>query len=282
MILTGGFGKASPATSVVVMKGKKENNLKNFGFAFPVGSPHVSRTMMLAELGILLDYTNDARTSREEYSRAIIEANCLGKRTVKNRLISRRYLVELYSLDPNFLLFRALLFFWQRDPFGRSLVALLCVYARDPLLSASAKYILPLVEGSSITRQSMEAYLDSLAPGRYSPGKLASNAKNLNSTWTQSGHLGGRFPKTRKRATPTVGSVSYALLLGYLTGERGEGLFKTDYVKILDCSFERAIELTEDASRRGWIVCKRVGDVVEVLFPNLINAQEMEWLREQS
>jgi len=25
-----------------------------------------------------------------------------------------------------------------------------------------------------------------------------------------------------------------------------------------------------------------VGDVIEVLFPNLINQEEMEWLREQS
>ncbi|MBU4326272.1 MAG: hypothetical protein KKB91_00810, partial [Proteobacteria bacterium] len=84
------------------------------------------------------------------------------------------------------------------------------------------------------------------------------------------------------RALPTAGSVSYALLLGYLTGVRGESLFKTDYAKLLDCSFEKAIELTAEASRKGWIVFKRVGDVIEVLFPNLINEQEMEWLREQN
>ena len=51
---------------------------------------------------------------------------------------------------------------------------------------------------------------------------------------------------------------------------------------MLDCSFDKAIELAEEASRKGWIVFKRVGDVIEVLFPNLINEQEMEWLREQS
>ncbi|OGR01706.1 MAG: hypothetical protein A2511_00985 [Deltaproteobacteria bacterium RIFOXYD12_FULL_50_9] len=264
------------------MTATKNDNLKKFGFAFPAGSPHVSRTMMLEELSILLDYMNDASASRDDYGRAIIEANCLGKRTGKNRLISRRYLVELYSLAPNLLLFRALLFFWQRDKAGRSLIALLCAYARDPLLSASAKYILPLPAGSLVNRQSMETYLDTLAPGRYSLGKLASNAKNLNSTWTQTGHLVGRSSKIRNRAVPTVGSVSYALLLGYLIGERGVGLFQTDYVKLLDCSFERAIELAEDASRRGWIILKRMGDVIEVAFPNLITAEEMGWVREQS
>jgi hypothetical protein len=128
----------------------------------------------------------------------------------------------------------------------------------------------------------MEVFLENLAPGRYSPGKLASNAKNLNATWTQSGHLKGKSNKTRARANPTAGSVSYAVLLGYLTGVRGQSLFQTEYTKLLDCTFDTAIELAEEASRKGWIVFKRVGDVIEVLFPNLINQEEMEWLRGQS
>lgn len=260
----------------------KKNKLKKFGFSFPAGSAHVSRTMMFAELGTLLDHFNASDSSRAEYIRAIVEDNCLAKRTDKNRIISKRYLLELYSLDPNMLLFRSLLFFWKRDPGGRHLIALLCAYARDPLLRASAKYVLPLDEGVSATRESMEEFLDSLDPGRYSPGKLASNAKNLNSTWTQSGHLNGRTRKIRSKATPTAGCLSYALLLGYLTGIRGRALFTSEYVKLLDCSLEKAVELAEEASRKGWIVFKRVGDVIEVLFPNLINEQELEWLREQS
>jgi hypothetical protein len=80
----------------------------------------------------------------------------------------------------------------------------------------------------------------------------------------------------------TPGTVSFALLLGYVRGLRGESLLKSDYTRMLDCSFDRTIELAEDASRRGWISLKRVGQVVEVLFPNLISAQEMEWLREQN
>lgn len=264
------------------MTENEKAKLKSFGFAFPLGSPHVSRTMMMAELGLLLDYKDDPATSKAEYIRAIVEDNCLGKRTEKNRVISKRYLAELYSLDVDFLLFRALLFFWKRDPAGRPLLALMCAYARDALLRASAIYVVPLAEGSLVTRQTMEDYLEQLDPGRYSTGKLASNAKNLNSTWTQSGHLVGRINKIRSSVVPTPGNASYALLLGYLAGARGMALFNTDYAKLLDCSYERAIELAAEASRKGWIVFKRVGDVVEVLFPNLINAQEMERLREQS
>ena len=260
----------------------KKNNLARFGFAFPAGSPHVSRTMMLAELTLLLDYVQDSAATKTDYIKAIVEDNCLNKRTEKNRLISKRYLVELYALDPELLLFRALLFYWRRDPACRPLLALLCAYARDSMLRASSRYILPMPEGIAVTRESTEEFLDSLAPGRYSTGKLASNAKNINSTWTQSGHLHGRTNKKRAHPVATEGSTSYALLLAYLTGMRGSNLFRGEYVKLLDCSFDLALELTQGASRKGWLVCKRVGDVIEVLFPNLISEQEMEWLREQS
>ncbi|ADH86836.1 hypothetical protein [Desulfurivibrio alkaliphilus] len=260
---------------------RKKDNLASFGFAFPAGSPHVSRTMMLAELTLLLDYVQDPAASRADYIQAIVEDNCLNKRTERNRLISKRYLLELYALDHELLLFRALLFYWRRDPAGRPLLALLCAYARDSLLRASSRYILPLPAGAAVTRESTEEFLDSLAPGRYSPGKLASNAKNINSTWTQSGHLRGRTNKKRSHPTTTSGPLAYALLLAYLTGVRGSSLFHGEYVKLLDCSFDRAVALAQEASQRGWLVCKRVGDVIEVLFPNLINEQEMGWLREQ-
>ena len=45
---------------------------------------------------------------------------------------------------------------------------------------------------------------------------------------------------------------------------------------------EESIELSVEASRKGWIVLKRLGSVIEVLFPNLLSNQEMEWVREQS
>ena len=96
------------------------------------------------------------------------------------------------------------------------------------------------------------------------------------------GHLSGRARKIRERSSATPGSVSLALLMGYLSGLRGESLFNSEYTRLLDCSFDKTIELAEDASRRGWVSLKRVGQVVEVLFPNLITAQEMEWLREQN
>ncbi len=277
-----GYAQVAQLRQVVNMAKRSNEKLKRFGFAFPFGSPHVSRTMMLAELTGLIEFVADSEAPKDRYIKAIVEENCLAKRTEKNRQITKRYLVELYTLDVRLLVFRALLIFWYRDKKAWPLLALLCAYIRDPLLQDSSEFILPLCENTSVSREDMETYMDDKHPGRYSPKKLASNAKNLNSTWTQSGHLHGRVKKIRSRAEPTAGSVSYALLLGYVTGVRGESLFRTRYIKLLDCSFERAIELAEEASRKGWIVFKRVGDVMEVLFPNLLSAQEMEWIREQN
>ncbi len=256
--------------------------LERYGFSYERGGVHNSRTMMLAELCALFSYVDKADAPRSEYLEAIQTVNCLGKRSGKTRTLTYRHLVDLYALDPHVMLFRALRFFWQRDVDGRPLLAVLCAFSRDPIFRATAPYILGFQEGATVARESLEEFIDNQEPGRFSKATLKSTAQNINSSWTKSGHLAGRVRKVRAHAVGTPGAVSFALLLGYVSGLRGESLFMSDFTRMLDCSLERAIELAEDASRRGWISLKRVGQVVEVLFPNLITAQEMEWLREQN
>ncbi len=262
------------------VENKHNKKLERLGFSYERGGVHTARTMMLAELRALLSFVDRSDAAKADYLEAIQTANCLGKRSGKTRTLTFRHLADLYALDTNFLVFRALRFFWDRDVAGQPLLAALCAYTRDPLLRATAPFVLCFQEGGTITRESMEDLIDEQEPGRFSKATLKSTAQNINSSWTQSGHLAGRARKVRVRAMATSGAVSVALLLGYVTGLRGESLFKSDYTKLLDCSFEKTIELAEDASRRGWISFKRVGQVVEVLFPHLITMQEMEWLRE--
>ena len=261
---------------------KKNRHLARFGFSFERGGAHTSRTMMLEDLIALLTYVERPDADKRDYVQAIGDENCLGKRSGKTRSLTYRHLVDLYSLDRTNVIFRSLLYLWNRDLDSRPLLALLCTYARDSIFRSTAAFILKFPEGSTITRESLEEFIDSQEPGRFSKATLRSTAQNINSTWTKSGHLLGRVRKVRARANPTAGSVSYALLLGYLTGVRGQALFQSEYIKLLDRTFDKAIELAEEASRRGWIVFKRVSDVIEVLFPNLINQEEMEWLREQN
>ena len=157
---------------------------------------------------------------------------------------------DLYSLDPNLALIRALRFFWQRDIDGQPLLAALSAYARDPIFRATAPFILNFHEGATILRVALEEFIDHQEPGRFSKATLKSTAQNINSSWTQAGHLSGRARKIRERSSATPGSVSLALLMGYLSGLRGESLFNSEYTRLLDCSFDKTIELAEDASRR--------------------------------
>lgn len=243
---------------------------------------HTARTMMLEDLKLLLSYVNNPDASKKDYLKAIEEDNCLGKRSGKTRKLTCKHLIELYSLDPSITIFRALRYFWERDSDGQPLLALICAYSRDALLRMSAPFIIHHKSGEIVNRESLEVHIEKKFTDRFSEATLKSLAQNLNSTWTKSGHLKGKAKKVRARASATPGSVSYALFLGYLAGVRGEELFKTWYVRLLDCPIDRSIELAEEASRRGWIIFKRVGDVVEILFPNLLTEQEREWIREQN
>lgn len=262
-------------------KAESQDVLPRFGFSSQRGS-HNARTIMLEELGILLAYVDNPDAKKEEYLEAIKEANCLGKRSGKTRELSARHLMTLYGLDPDLTIFRALLYLWFRDTEAQPLLALLCSYARDGILRMSAPFILTTPEGGFVSTLTMSEFIENERSGSYSKTTLKSTAQNLNSSWTKSGHLIGRVKKVRTKPQLTPGAAVFALLLGYLNGVRGESLFETEYAKLLDCPRDRIIELAETAARRGWIVFKKVGDVIEVLFPNNITPAEMELVREQS
>lgn len=256
--------------------------LSRFGFRLEKGNTHAARSMMLDELQALLSSVRNPDSSKSDYRKAIVEENCLGKRSEETRKITYMHLGFLYGLDPSTTTFRALRYFWDRDVSGRPLLALLSAYARDGLVRTSAPLVLPLADGETFRKEKLEEYINKDNPNRFSEVTLRSVVRNLGATWTKSGHLVENENKVRTRAQATTGATAYGLFLGYLCGVRGEALFSTEFTKLLDCSSARAVELAEEASRRGWIVFKRIGKVMEVQFPNLLNAQEREWIHEQN
>jgi len=267
---------AMPSNNII------KKNIAYFGFKTKSGSTHLARTIMLEDLEVLLAHVDDPKAEKAAYIRAIEKENCLGKRSGITRALTTKHLTTLYGLDPTIPLFKVLLFFWRRDCEGHPLLALLCAHARDRLLQISAPFILKLNEGTPIFREELETYIENVAPDRFSDATLTSLAQNINASWTKSGHLKGRVKKIRVRARPTPGAVAYALFLGYLGGHRGPSLFQSEYARLLDCTVEHAMELAEQASQKGWIVFKRIGDVMEVQFPHLLNQTDMERIREQS
>ena len=72
--------------------------LDKAGCKLTSGGAHISRTMMLSELGAVL--TNVPQGSGpHDYHKAILQKNVLGKTTDSTRQKSLRHLRELYSLD---------------------------------------------------------------------------------------------------------------------------------------------------------------------------------------
>jgi hypothetical protein len=236
----------------------------------PIGT-HLSRTLMLTDLRRLLDYS-PATAEAATYRAAVIDENVLLKPTATTRRISFSRLRDLYILDPEVLLFQVLRELWYEDAEAQPLLALLCALARDVLLRSTAEQLVALPIGSPITPDQLAAIAQRAFPDRYSAASLSSLGRNLASSWQQSGHLAGKLNKVRARAICRPSDVVYALLLGYVTGSRGEGLFHTLWARVLDSSPHSLYEQAQVAAQRGWIEYRRAGDVVEVGFRHLMRS----------
>ena len=157
---------------------------------------------------------------------------------------------------------------------------MLCALARDPILRLTTNHILDAEVGAVITPEEIEGILQREVPGRFSESSVRSIARNVLSSWTQSGHLTGRLRKVRTRANATPGSTAYALFLGYLEGRRAQRLFSSVWARLLDAPTERLLDFARAASRRGWLDFRSVGSVIEVRFPDLLDPEEEELLHE--
>lgn len=258
------------------------NLLIQFGFNLNENSTHTARTIMLNELTILLDWVSKTHALRSTYISSILEDNCLQKRSISNRKITTRHLIDLYSLDTSTTVFRSLRYLWSRDEISRPLLAYLCASTRDSILHDMAMKVVELPIGARIASEDTSRWLDEKYAGRFSKVTVRSIAKNLNSTWTQAGYLEGKVTKSKTKPIVAAGSVAYALFLAYLSGSRGTELFESKYVKMLNSSTPDIISLAHDASQRGWITFNRIGDVVDIRFTNFLNQLEMEWVLEQN
>lgn len=275
-----GCAKVVQVKEVMTMPDPTIKKLSRFGFSFEKGSIQLKRTMMLKELVDVFDFVQNANAATDVYFDAIYNENCTGKKSGTTRKATAHALKKFYLLDPSFCIFRALRFFWERDVVGRALTAFLCAFVKDSILRETTDYVLGLSQEDVASKDDLYEHIERVFPDRFSPVMRASLARNLLSSWTQAGYLKGRRKKVRQRPEVSPGSVSFALLLGYLVGERGEMIFSSRYAKLLDCPAEQAFNMAEDASRRGWLVFKRVGNVIEVAFPSLLTSEEMGWLRE--
>jgi hypothetical protein len=257
------------------------DRLSRLGFKLGKGGAHAARSMMLADLERVMTAAG-SEAGKEDYRREIVDTNVLSKRTVRNRRLSYKHLRELYALDPSVCLFRAFRTLWMHDAAGRPVLALQLALGRDALLRVSAPYILGTVLGDNVTSEETGALLAREDKSRFSVASLKSFVRNIHGTWTQAGFLKGKVHKLR--ASPSIGptNVAYALFMSHLDGFEAPRLFSSDWVRVLDQTRERLIELTQSAAQRGLLVFRRTGDVMEIRFPGYLTAEEETWLNEQA
>jgi len=223
---------------------------------------------MFEELSHLFLNANP-KSTRADYTSAIIEENCLGKQTSATRRLTNQRLGELYGLDLSIPIFRVFRSLWNLDQDGQRLLTLLCAVARDPLLSATTSSILSLPSGAEFLRDQMKTALRRTTRDRLNEGVLNKVIRNAASSWTQSGHLDGRTFKKRRSVRPTPANVAFALYLAYATGFRGMNLFNSGWIALLDCYPSAGRDLALEAKRQGFIDLNIAGDVLDINFNRL-------------
>ena len=142
---------------------------------------------MFSELAVILDAL-DVTAAKEDFRRSIIDENLLAKKTVATRRATFQRLSELYAFDNDTLAFRVFRQFWDYGKDGRSLLAILCAAARDPLLRGTADVVLNTPVGEVVAKESIKAALRERTGERFNDSSLDKIARNAASSWTQSGH----------------------------------------------------------------------------------------------
>ena len=212
------------------------------------GGTHTSRTIMVRELGRVLELPSPPE-DRAGYAHAIVEENLLGKETHATRRLTNTRLGELYLLNPEVRAFRFLRTLAYRDPAAVPLLALLLALGRDPLLRASAQVVLPLHDGDELSRAALQTAIKNGAEDRLKPETQQKVARNVASSWTQSGHLTGRTFKTRRLVEPQPAAVVMALWLATQAGLSDTEALKSGWTMALDCGYRRALDLAIAARR---------------------------------
>ena len=246
----------------------------HIGARFGDRGTHTSRTMMRAELTeAFLSLPADAH--REDYTEAIIGENVLGKVTHATRKLTNQRLAELYGLSPQIPLFAVLRRLWDIDQVGRPLLATLVALARDPLFRASAATILSLPVGSELSRSLLVNNMRVAVGDRLNDSILDKVARNLASSWTQSGHLRGRVRKVRQRVEATPASAAFALWIANAQGYQDSRALTTFWTNVLDVQGHELVDLTLMAKQRGLLHAQMGGGIIEIdtspLYPLSLN-----------
>ena len=227
---------------------------------------HLARTLMMGDLERVLAGTESADINL--LKQAVTEENLLGKPTQRTRRDSWQHLSRLYGLNDPQLSQIGFLTLWREYPAAQPQLALAQALVHDGLLRLSGPFVTALAVGEAATGPQLATYLKAQGAS-YSEKTLQSAARNLLSSWSQAGLLAGTNPKRRAALEWHPAALTLLLRHAYLRGDRGATLYHSPELQALGLGGEGADALAQAAGKQGLLSYKRIGDVLEVTFPNL-------------
>jgi hypothetical protein len=248
---------------------KRNVESEQFGINFSGGGAHISKTMMLNEIEILLNSVQ-SDASLADYINEIVKKNVLNKKTESTRFESMRRLRSLYSLNGSIPIFDALRKLSIKDSKSIPLLALLVVWSRDPFFRSTTRVVIETKVGEYVDTSSLANAFEDAYPMQYSESSKGTTARNCSSTWAQAGYLIGHRKKQRIPLKITPAVITLALYIGYSTGFQGSSVFDNPWCKLLCVSPDRVRTLGQEAHKLGFLNLMAIGEVVQIEFPHFL------------
>ncbi len=230
-------------------------------------SIHGARTIMFAELERVMAYSIDTGLYLDA-----MDENVFGKKSADGIKQTKGYLKRLYGFELTNRNFLAFEYFWKIcDSNERPIIAFLYAITQDEFLAESVDVMLRLNIGEKASIEQFEEIIERNHPNQYSPKTRLSMAQNVASSWKQAGFVQGKVKNLRSELVITYRVASFAFLMAYLAGIRGELIWSSIVVKALCLKESKLRELAIECSRNDLIHYQYAGSVTSISFTKLLN-----------
>ena len=233
---------------------------------------HTARTIMFMELEKVMNFSIENDNYIESMNN-----NVFGKKSQDGIKKTSGFLLQLYKFDLSSNKFKAFKYFWSNaDESEKAVLAIVFASTNDYLLKESISAISQKKIGEKVDIESIEENIEKYHPNRFTKNTLRSVAQNIASSWKQAGFITGKIKNIRSEPLITYRIVSFAMLLAYLDGLRGDFIFNANTLLAL-CSNESKIrELSIEASKRDLMQYQYAGNITSISFDNLLTKIEID------
>ena len=201
-----------------------------------------------------------------------MQNNVFGKKSQDGIKKTGSFLTQLYGFDVSSHYFKAFKHFWlECDLEEKALISFVFALKNDYLLQQSISVVANRISGDKVSIELFTENLEKYHPNRFSQNTISSVAKNIASSWKQAGFIIGKVSNIRTIPQVTYKVVAFALLLSYLSGERGDFLIQSPTVKALCLSESKLREFVIEASKRDYLQYQYAGNITTISFDNLTN-----------